>query len=97
MILDIPICAQKCTGTQQLLSCCPKTIPKHRLSHHLDMGTSVSRSAGGTPGALGMLGGTWRSTAHRWHRRRGAFSRRVGDILFIWINTKWEGERGSPD
>lgn len=54
--MDIPICAPKPPGTQQLLSCCPKTIPKHQLSHHLDMGTSSSHSTGGTPGALGCLG-----------------------------------------
>lgn len=81
-MVDILICAQKHTGTQQLLSCCPKTIPKHQFSHHLDTSTSGSHSAGGSHG---MPGGTWKSTAHWWHGKRGAFHQHsqggCGDIL----------------
>lgn len=93
--MDIPICAQKPTGTQQLLSCCPETIPKHQLSHHLHMGTSGSHSAGGTHGASGCLeapgnpqhpGGTGKEEHFAFRR---CFQGGCGtSLLGTWINRK---------
>lgn len=90
MMVDIPICAQKPTGTPQLLSCCPKTIPKHQISHRLDMGR---HSAGGTPEALGMPEGTWKSTARENRSISLLFSRSVWHILARDLDKHKTGRR----